>query len=83
MVLTFRQIGTLWERYWDRKMWELSHSGGGLGALFGSGVGASSATSELGQSSDTKHTIDATSDAGVQEMLAKGLPVKFIPAQQG
>lgn len=79
MLLTFRQIATLWERYWDRTLWQLTHQSklSGLGLLRG---GSSATKPEAGSGSNV---IDATTDEGIMEMVGRGLPVKFIPAQQG
>lgn len=80
LLLTFRQVATLWERYWDRTMWHLTQQAklGGLGGLLGSGSSTGSS-----EARDTTKTIDATTEDGIMELVGKGLPIKFIPAQQG
>lgn len=72
MTLTFRQIGCLWERYWDRVMWNLKQQA----KLNGLGLVGESSTE-----SDNASKIDATTDDGLMEMKSRGLPVKFIPTQ--
>jgi len=63
-------------------MWNLNQQArlGGLGLL--GGLGSSSSTDNT-ESANTQKVIDATSDDGVAEMVGLGLPVKFIPAQEG
>lgn len=81
LALSFRQVATIWERYWDRTMWKLAQQAkmSGLGLL---GGGSGSGDSGLTGSPDSEKFIDATSDDGIMEMQARGLPIKFIPAQQ-
>ena len=85
LALSFRQIATIWERYWDRTMWKLAQQAkmSGLG-LLGGGTSSNTSSGESGltDSSDSAKFIDATSDDGIMEMQARGLPIKFIPAQQ-
>lgn len=58
-------------------MWELKQQA----KLSGLGLGSSSDTpTQEDTSSESTKNIDATTDEGIMEMQARGLPVKFIPA---
>jgi hypothetical protein len=63
-------------------MWELRQQAklSGLGILGGSGTTSHSELTD--DSSDSVKHIDATTDEGIMEMQARGLPIKFIPAQK-
>jgi hypothetical protein len=63
--LTWRQIDCLWERYWERKMWELE-----INILTNPMAGD-------GGESDVP-TIDATTDEGLSALVGMGIPVKRI-----
>lgn len=65
-------------------MWKLAQQAkmSGLGLLGGGSSNSGSGDSGLTGSPDSEKFIDATSDDGIMEMQARGLPIKIIPAQQ-
>jgi len=67
--MTYRQIACLWERYWERKVWNIE-----VGIL--TNPMASMEGEEGGDSAEPG--IDATTDEGISKLESLGLPIKRI-----
>jgi len=69
-LLTYRQIECLWERYWDRKLWDIEVQA----AMNPFGGSDEDETNPDGSSV----AIDATTDEGLAQLQSMGLPIKVI-----
>ena len=73
--LTYRQIACLWERYWERKVWDIE-----VGVI----TNPMTSFKKEGESADGEEsfspsdTIDATTDDGIAQLEGMGLPVKIV-----
>lgn len=75
MRLTFRQVACLWERYLHKQRWQLKMQIDLNPFLTRNKKGVrGESTSDNG---GTTTGIDATSDDGIAQMMAKGLPIKI------
>ena len=75
MRLTFRQVACLWERYLHKQQWNLKMQIDLNPFLTRKKKGSQDPSSR--ETEGTVTGIDATSDDGIAQMIASGLPVKI------
>jgi hypothetical protein len=65
--LTYRQTACLWERYWERKVWDIE-----VGVI----TNPMTSFKKEGESSAPSDAIDSTTESGVSQLISMGIPVK-------
>ena len=71
MSLTYRQTAAIYERYWERKVWEIE-----VGVVTNPMASFDDDKKETGVTPLNNDVIDATTDEGISQLIKAGLPVK-------